>query len=95
MLEWMFAYIQVQDSCKISYVLQEFLVQAKFLQEAYHIITNFSFKNLYLESIDVVVDPSEGHGHVQEAVVAGGVVVPCAEEAQCTKPVDNLIFNLV
>ena len=35
----MFAYIQVQDSCKISYVLQEFLVQAKFLQEAYHIIT--------------------------------------------------------
>ena len=29
----------VQDSCKISCVLQEFLAQAKFLQEAYHIIT--------------------------------------------------------
>ena len=43
MLEWMFAYIQVQDSCKISYVLQEFLVQAKFLQEAYHIITTSAF----------------------------------------------------
>ena len=37
----MFAHIQVQDSCKISYVLQEFLAQAKFLQEAYHIITNW------------------------------------------------------
>ena len=31
--------IQVQDSCKISCDLQEFLAQAKFLQEAYHSIT--------------------------------------------------------
>ena len=40
----------------------------------------------HLEGVDVVVDPLEGHGHVQQAVVARGVVVARRQEAQRTQP---------
>ena len=44
-----FNFNQVQDSCKISCVLQEFLAQAKFLQEACHSITTSYPQKIVME----------------------------------------------
>ena len=43
----------------------------------------------HLEGVHVVVDPLEGHGHVQQAVVARGMVVARRQEAQRTQPEIN------
>ena len=39
-----------------------------------------------LEGVDVVRDPLDGHGHVQQAVVAGRVVVAGGEEPEGAQP---------
>jgi hypothetical protein len=33
-----------------------------------------------LECVNVVVDPFDGHGHVQQAIVSWRVVIPCKHE---------------